>query len=315
MSNQNHNKIIKWLLEGDVSVQYQVYRDLLGTDKKSLREKISKEGWGKKFLSLRNSNGHWGAGFYQPKWISSHYTLVDLKYLNVSPANKIIKETISKIISENTGRDGGVNPSHHMANSDICVNGMFLNYASYFKTKEEKLKPVVDLLLDQQMGDGGFNCHSNRSGATHSSMHTTISVLEGILEYTNNKYSYRINELEKAATEAEEFLLLHKLFRSHRTGEVIKKQMLMLSFPSRWYYDILRCLEYFYRANIPYDERMKESLEIIQNKQRADGSWSIQSKHPGIVHFEMEPAGKPSRWNTLRAMRVLNFYNIDYIRL
>jgi hypothetical protein len=202
---------------------------------------------------------------------------------------------------------------------------MFLNYASYFETPEIELKSIVDFLLSQQMADGGFNCFSNFYGAKHSSLHTTISVLEGILEYSKNAYNYRLDELTKAQKESEEFILEHKLFKSHRTGEVIDKRFLMLSYPSRWRYDILRALDYFQSANFtlsgvevlsinqsinqPIDSRISDAINVVLSKRRPDGTWPLQAKHPGQSHFNMEETSKPSRWNTLRALRVLKWYN------
>ena len=129
--------------------------------------------------------------------------------------------------------------------SDVCVNGMFLNYAAYFGADEEALKSVVDFILSQHMPDGGFNCHSNRIGAVHSSLHTTLSVAEGILEYARNGYRYRLADLEKARRRSDEFMLVHKLYQSHRTGKTINPGMLRIPYPPRWYYDILRALDYF----------------------------------------------------------------------
>ncbi len=186
---------------------------------------------------------------------------------------------------------------------------MFLNYASYFGTKEDDLKSIVDFLLTEHMMDGGFNCNSNGVGAVHSSLHSTISVLEGILEYAKNGNRYRLEELQEAAVEARTFLLQHRLFRSDRTGKIIDQKMLMLSYPSRWRYDILRALDYFQFAGISYDPRMQDALEILGTKQRKDGKWPVQAKHPGQTHFDMEKTGGPSRWNTLRAMRVLKHFS------
>ena len=150
-------QFIDWLLEGDVSIQYQVWRDLLGVDKKKLQASISTEGWGQEYLSKRKSDGHWGDGFYQPKWISTHYTLLDLRNLNLSPTNDIVQETLELILQNNIADDGGIQlgPSTSQY-SDVCVNGMFLNYASYFKTPEIKMHSIIDCLLNEIMADGGF---------------------------------------------------------------------------------------------------------------------------------------------------------------
>jgi len=304
-------KIICWLLDGDVSVQYQVNRDLLNTELPALRKRISKEGWGAQFLSYRNKNGHWGRGFYQPKWISSHYTLLDLKNLGIDLDNEPIRKTIGLILRDRKGSDGGVNPGKTVKNSDVCVNGMFLNYACYFKIPVMSIESIIDFLISLQMGDGGFNCNLNQGGAVHSSLHSTISVLEGLHEYTVNGYRYRLTELTPIVEEAKEFILQHKLFRSDRTNQVIDKRMLMLSYPSRWRYDILRALDYFQSTGDEYDERMQDALDVLVKKRRKDGTWPVQAKHPGQIHFDMELSGKPSRWNTLRALRVLGKYSHD----
>ncbi|MFN7602586.1 MAG: hypothetical protein ACK5R0_14435 [Bacteroidota bacterium] len=305
-----NNEIISWLLEGDVSIQYQTHRDLLDTDKPNLRKKIESEGWGLQFLSYRQQNGHWGRGFYQPKWTSSHYTLLDLKNLNIPTNNKSIRETLNIIFENEKGADGGILPIGTIKKSDVCVNGMVLNYSSYFHTKEELLKSIVDFLLSEEMSDGGFNCQSNRKGAVHSSLHSTLSVLEGISEYERNGYSYRLNELKNAKLKSQEFILMHRLFRSDRTGDVINPNFLKLYYPSRWYYDILKALDYFRVSKVKYDKRMDDAINVILEKRTVDGQWKLASKHPGQTHFEMEKSGKPSRWNTLRVLRVLRHFNI-----
>jgi hypothetical protein len=305
----NEQQIIDWLLEGDISIQYQVYRDLLGVDRKDLQDRMANKGWGKHFLSRRNSNGHWGERFYQPKWISTHYTLLDLRNLNLSPNNKMVQKTIELVLDMGKSEDGGIplGPStyHH---SDICVNGMFLNYASYFNTPERKLCSIVDGILIEIMPDGGFNCQTTRSGAKHSSLHSTISVLEGLNEFQKSGYMYRNSDILEARESAENFIMLHRLFLSDRTGEIISKDFLKLTYPSRWKYDILRALDYFQYAKRNWDTRMEEALNALVQKRKNNGTWNMQAAHPGKVHFVMEKAGSPSRWNTLRALRILKHF-------
>lgn len=306
------DSLIKWLLDSDVSIQYQVYRDLLKIDRADLRERISEEGWGARFLSLRNENGHWGSGFYLPKWISSHYVLLDLKNLAISDQNKEIKITLDRILKDNKSPDGGISPVKSLSVSDVCVNGMFLNYSSYFGADEKDLRSIVDCLLSVQMSDGGFNCQSTRKGTFHSSLHTTLSVIEGISEYSINGYTYRIKELKKAEEESKEFILNHKLYKSDKTGSIIDKKMLMLSYPTRWRYDILRALDYFRSSGTPPDSRMQDAINILIAKRRSDMKWPVQARHNGLVYFDMEKTGTASRWNTLRALRVLNHFGINY---
>ncbi len=304
----DNEQIIRWLLEGDVAIQYQVYRDLLSTDREDLRNRIELEGWGAAFLSKRNPNGHWGEAFYQPKWTSSHYTLIDLRNLFISPNNQLIKESIKIILQNEKADDGGLLPIGKNQLTDLCINGMFLNYASYFKTNENDLKSVVDCILAQIMPDGGFNCRSNRFRTVHSSLHTTLSVLEGITEYERNGYTYRLKELIKAKKLAIEFILMHQLFLSDRTGEIINKDFLKLSYPRRWRYDILSTLDYFQYSGSKWDKRMQPAIDVILQKRKKDRTWNVQAKHPGQTHFDMEKAGKSSRWNTLRALRVLKHF-------
>ena len=309
----NSNKLINWLLEGDVSIQYQVHRDLLGDDKKNLQDRIAIEGWGKQFLSKRKIDGNWGIKFYQPKWTSTHYTLYDLRNLCIAPNNPLIHESIEIILENEKASDGGILAIGRNQLSDLCINGMFLNYASYFNASEKDLKSVVDSILSQIMPDGGFNCRSNRYNTVHSSLHTTLSVLEGITEYEINQYNYRLKELINAKKSAIEFILLHQLFISDRTGEIINKDFLKLTYPRRWRYNILSALDYFQHARIQWDDRMKPAIQVLLKKQNKDSTWNTQAKHPGQVHFEMEKAGKPSRWNTLRAMRVFKHFEIEQL--
>jgi hypothetical protein len=305
------DSVFNWLLEGDVAIQYQVHRDLLGNERPDLQKRISRVGWGAQLLAARNPDGYWSERYYQPKWISAHYTLLDLKNLNIEPGNLLIQQTLQRVFAEEKSEDGGINPANSIAQSDVCVNGMVLNFASYFRVEEENLKSVVDFLLSQHMPDGGFNCRLNRSGARHSSMHTTLSVLEGMLEYERNGYGYRLSEIKQAKAASEEFLLMHRLFLSDRTGKIIQDRFLRFPYPCRWYYDILRAMDYFRLSGLSYDPRMNETVKFIENKRTHEGKWKLAAPYPGKVHFAMEQVGKPGRWNTLRALRVLKYADIS----
>lgn len=303
-----HQQLIDWLLQGDVAIQYQTRRDLLDDEQPKLRARITTEGWGKRYLEGRNEAGIWGRGFYQPKWTSSHYTLLDLKSLGIAPDQPGIRSIIGKFAAEMKAADGGIYPIGRPGVSDVCVNGMFLNYASYFGLGEDHLRSIVDFLLDQRMDDGGFNCQKNRTGARHSSLHSTLSVLEGIMEYHRSGYTYRVKDFLNAATTSREFILIHRLFRSDRTGQIIHRDLLRLPYPPRWKYNILRALDCFQAAKTPWDDRMGDAIAFLKSKRRRDGRWPLQSSHPGAVHFLMEEPGKPSRWNTMMALRVLRAY-------
>ncbi|MFT6658451.1 hypothetical protein [Maritalea sp.] len=307
-----NSEIIDWLMAGDVAVQYQTRRDLLGENRFDLRDRIASQGWGKQFLDARNPDGSWGRAFYQMKWTSSHYTLLDLRNLEIAPDILEIRAEISMIIAnEKSPTDGGIGPFGLKGNSDVCVNGMFLHYASYFDLPEKDLKSILDFLLAQHMGDGGFNCRSNRAKPHHSSLHSTCSVLEGFLTYLNAGYTYRADEVRSQMRDAEDFLLLHQLFISDRTGLLIEKGFLKLSYPYRWRYSILRGLDYFRAANRTWDDRLQPATEVLKKKRRADGRWNVQAKHPGQTHFDMERAGQPSRWVTLFALRVFKHFGVE----
>lgn len=302
-------KIIDWLLRGDVSIQYQTWRDLLDNDKIELRERIANEGWGLKYLTKRNPDGHWGYKFYQPKWTSTHYTLLDLRNLNLPSDNKIVYDTLEMVLKNNMAHDGGIRLGPSTAEfSDVCVNGMFLNYASYFKVDEKKLHSVVDIILHELMTDGGFNCMRIRGGAQHSSLHSTISVLEGLTEFLKAEYTYRKDKIQDAIESAIEFILIHQLFLSDKTGLIINKNFLKLTYPCRWKYDILRAIDFFQYAGIAWDDRMEAALNIIKKKRNDTGTWNAYTPHAGNVHFHMEKAAGPGRWNTLRVLRVLKKY-------
>lgn len=187
------------------------------------------------------------------------------------------------------------------------MTGMFLSILCHFQIKDNRIDKMVEHLIDQQMSDGGWNCESY-NGATHSSFHSTISVLEGLWEYEkigNSKDKKLIKEIQFTGIE---FLLRHNLFRSNRTGKVVDNRMLRFSFPPRWKYDIMRGLDYTQEKELPKDERFKDAIEVLKSKRTKDGFWKLQNKHPGRVFFDMEKVGEPSRWNTLRAIRILKWW-------
>ncbi|MBC8401605.1 MAG: hypothetical protein H8E14_08970 [Candidatus Marinimicrobia bacterium] len=299
--------VIDWLLAGDVAIRYQVHRDVLHSDPSTigaLQQRIATEGWGARYLAMQNANGHWGRGYYQPKWTSTHYTLQDLKNFGLPADNPQATAAVGRLLEECLAEDGGINYSRTLPNSDVCLGGMVLDFGAWFQPDHPTLDSIINFLLNTQMTDGGWNCQ-HLQDATHSSLHTTLSVLEGFLEYCHSGGIHQLDRITDAEYEGIEFILKHKLYQSHRTGRTIKPQFLLLSYPCRWHYDILRALDYFQKARISYDSRMQSALDILLKKRRKDGTWPVQNKHPGQIHFELEKTGGPSRWNTLRALRVL----------
>jgi hypothetical protein len=184
---------------------------------------------------------------------------------------------------------------------------MVLSILSYFEYDDPRLVTIVAHLLDQQMPDGGWNCR-RAGGATHASVNTTISVLEGLRFYDLHR-GPKLQAVRAAQRRAEEFLLVHRLFRSHRTGKIMKPAFVRFAFPPRWHYDILRALDYFQAVEAPRDPRLSDAIDIVRNTRRDDGCWPLQHAYKGKTYFELERVGAPSRWNTLRALRVLKWWD------
>jgi hypothetical protein len=229
--------------------------------------------------------------------------------LGLSPDSRQARKACKLLLEGGLQRDGGINYgtwAKWTRRSETCVTGMVLSVLSYFEYDDARLDTLAGHLLEQQMPDGGWNCQ-RPGGATHASVHTTISVLEGLQHY--ERHSGRdLRAVRAAQSRGREFLLMHRLFRSHRTGEIIKPAFTRFSFPPRWHYDILRALEHFQAANAPRDQRLDEAIDIVRRRRRNDGLWPLQNRYPGKTYFEMERLGAASRWNTLRALRVLKWW-------
>ncbi len=304
-------EIIPWLLEGDPSIRWQVQRDLLDRSPRTYeaeRRKIAQEGWGARLLALQDPDGRWGGGLYGPKWISTTYTMLTLRLLGLPPNNPQAKRACKIFLDQGFYTDGGINFfSYSLKYSETCVTSMILALLTYFRSPDEQIHEVASYVVGQQMPDGGWNCESYK-GATHSSFHTTLSALEGLYEY-QCAYPEQKKCISQVRERGHEFLLAHRLYKSHRTGQVFDAKMTSMPFPPRWRYDFIRALDYFQACDAPRDERMSDAIELLQRKQKADGRWLMNSGMSGRKYFDLEEAGKPSRWNTLRAMRVLRWWN------
>ena len=301
-------QVINWLLRGDPSVQYQVKRDLTGAlpeELHDLQETIPHKGWCKRLLSYQDKNGLWGGGIYSPKWISTHYTLMLLMRLCLPKQNAQAKKGCKVLLNNGFYDDGGINHFVSLKYGEACVTAMTLALLCYFNIEDERVHALTNFLLGQQMDDGGWNCERPK-GAVHSSFHTTISVLEGLLMYKGS-YSHKSTEIQKAQKAAHEFLLAHHLFRSDKTGQIVDQKMTRFSFPPRWKYDIMRALDYFREADAPHDPRFCDAITILRKKEK-EGKWPLQQKHAGLFFFELEKPGKASRINTLRALRILKWW-------
>ncbi len=305
---------IDWLLDGDPAIVWQVRRDLLAAAERTVereRRRVAREGWGARLLARQRADGRWAAGrssddgLYHPKWISTTYTMLLLRDLGLPATERRARKACAHLLDRGIQRDGGVIYDWH-GPSETCVTGMVLSILAYFEHDDDRVHALADHLLRQQMPDGGWNCRRAR-GATHSSVHTTISVLEGLRLYELDR-PRRVRQVRAAQRRGREFLLVHRLFRSHRTGEVIRPVFLRFAFPPRWHYDVLRALDHFQAVGAARDERLADAMEVVRRARQDDGRWLLDHSHRGQVYFEMEPVGRPSRWNTLRALRVLKWW-------
>ena len=299
------NDVISWLLEGDVSAQYLTHKLLLGSDStilEQLQNRIETEGFGAEFLFHQNPDGHWGIYYYQPKWTSTHYTLLDLKNLGISPMSEPCQEMVLRMLDQCQNPNGGMNLSKIIDHpGDTCLDGMVLNYACYFCPDEPRIVKLVEHLLEVQKRDGGFtwDLHSEKGEP-----HTTICVLEGLGQFRASVPGHGLSRLQSAEENAMAFLLFNRLFMDNPD-----KRFRKLSFPYRYRYDLLRVLEYFTSQQIPYDPRIQPALDWLQAKRNKDGLWYLENQHKGNVHFQMEEVGKPSRFVTLKALSILKHFD------
>jgi len=306
-----NSEILSWLLEGDPSIRWQVQKDLLhfpSTKYETERKKVTREGWGKCLLDLQDSDGRWGGGMYGPKFISTTYTMLTLRLIGLPANNPQAKRACTLFLDEGFYTDGGINLfSYAWKYSETCVTSMILSLLAYFRYPDERIHDIASFVVNQQMPDGGWNCESPK-GATHSSFHTTIAALEGLYEY-ECLFPEKKQRIRQVRARGHEFLFAHSLYKSHRTGKVFDLKMTTMPFPPRWRYDFLRALDYFQACNAKKDERMKDAIELLKSKQKSDGCWVMNTGMSGRKFFDMEKAGQSSRWNTLRALRVLQWWD------
>jgi len=298
---------LDWLLDTDPAIRWQVMRDLTDEPAGAVaaeRSRVARQGWGARLLDLQTEDGNWGGGVYSPKWISTTYTLLLLRHLGIDPGDDRVRAGIDRV------RDRvEMSGPYFEYSTETCITGMVLALGSYF-LEEAAETPQPEHLLARQREDGGWNCQVS---SDRSSFHTTISVLEGLLEY--EKAVGGVAAVAEARQRAHEYLMKRRLMYRLSDGELVNERWLLMSFPPHWHYDVLRALDYLADAGVEPDPRCDEAVEVIASKQLKDGTWPLQNRHAGKEHFAMEEgSGKPSRWNTLRAMRVLDWYGLAEIR-
>src|SRR6202789_2849412 len=305
---------LRWLLDSDPAIRWQVMRDLTGGTPEAIaaeRSRVATEGWGAQLLASQSPAGDWGGG--PPGWrddlpkedrglLITLYSLVALMDLGLDPASKEARKMIDRVDKRLVFKRLNNRPFLH-GETEPCINGRILAIGSYFKEPNDAL---ANQLLREQLEDGGWNCEAPKS--RRSSFHTTICVLEGLLEYERARG--KSAAVTKARKKAENYLLDRHMFRSLRTGEVIDKRWLRFSYPTHWHYDVLRGLDYLRNAGIKPDSRVDEAIEVVIARRHQNGRWPLNLLHPEYIPLEMETEiGRASRWNTLRALRVLRWYN------
>jgi hypothetical protein len=244
-----------------------------------------------------------------PAWTSTTWSLVLLRAFGLDPGSAAARHAVA-LVRENIRWEHDTEP-FFAGEAEPCINGRTVALGAYFGVD---VAPVAERLLGEQMADGGWNCEQD-NGSTRGSFHTTIEVLEGLLEY--ERAAGTAPGVTKARLRGQEYLLKRRMFRRLSTGQPIGQDRktngpaawTQFSYPTFWHYDVLRGLDYLRAAGATPDGRVVEAIELIRSKRDADGRWPLENPHPGELHFAIDDgAGKPSRWNTLRAMRVLRWY-------
>lgn len=299
--------VMRWLLDSDPSIRWQVMRDLGGEANDAVaaeRSRIASEGWGAKLLDRQRPDGKWGDGTSEPQWASTLHTLLLLRVMGLDPGSARTRAIVRVIRDRVTwGPEFGDSPFFE-GEVEPCINGGTLALGSYFGESSDRL---VDRLLGEQLKDGGWNCEAER-GSVRSSFHTTICVLEGLLEYEKAKGANAA--VTNARARAHEYLLERRMFRRLSTGKVIDPSWTRFCFPTTWHYDVLRGLDYLRGAGVERDERVAEAIGLVLKRQHQNGRWPLHKPHADPIHLDMEGGqGKPSRWNTLRALRVLSWWS------
>jgi hypothetical protein len=307
--------VIRWLLDSDPSIRWQVMRDLTDAPAHDVaveRARVATEGWGARLLALQGADGRWGGAAWNRGWNSTMHVLWLLRHLGLDPASAEARRAVS-LVREVTW--GGSGPQECDGNFffagevEPCINGQVATAGAYFG---QDVRGIVDRLLGEQLADGGWNCEAP-DGSTRSSFNTTICVLEALLEH--ERATGGSPKVTEARLRGQEYLLERRLFRRRSTGEVIERDRkgdaawTRFAFPTWWHYDVLRGLEYLHSAGVTPDERVAEAIELVASKCDVDGRWPLETRYPGVMPVEIgEGEGQPSRWNTLRALRVLEWY-------
>ncbi len=315
------SSVIDWLLDSDPSIRWQVMRDLLDAPESNWtaeRAKVETEGWGARLLSYQDADGQWAGGAFFPSgferrewlergqpWTATTFSLSQLREFGLDPASNRARRTV-ELIGTNSRWDEGGQP-YWEGEVEECINGRTVADGAYFGVD---VSSIVDRLVGERLDDGGWNCE-RINGSVRSSFATTINVLEGLLEY--ERATGGTPASHQARRSGEEFLLKRNLFRRLSTGEPADERFLRFLHPNRWRYDVLRAADYFrfsaIRTGADRDARLGDAIDHIRSRRLPDGTWPLDESPRGRVWFEVDDGpGKSSRWVTLRAMRVLRWW-------
>ncbi|MEL4319973.1 hypothetical protein WJX64_13230 [Leifsonia sp. YIM 134122] len=313
--------VTDWLLDSDPAIRWQVLRDLTDEPPEAAeaeRAKVTTEGWGAALLALQDDKGYWGGDEYGEDRKSVHWTLQSLRRFGIDPDAPSVASAV-KLVHDNVVWHYWDDLPYFSGEVEPCINGGVLASAAYFGALGEGSDRIIARLLAEQLEDGGWNCEAPES--TKASFDTTLCVLEGLAEY--ERAASQVNTSEEtdadrvvltAVTTArhrgEEYLLEHNLFRRLSTGEIVQPRYGNLSFPPYWFYDILRALDYFRSTGQVADPRVEDAIDKLIAQRQDDGRWLAGKPWPGEVYFALDaPEDEPSRWNTLRALRVLRWWD------
>jgi hypothetical protein len=307
---------IAWLMEGDAAIRWQTQCDLLNAPPEQWQAeqaRTAETGWGAQLLAQQEVDGRWGGGLYAPKWTSTTYTLLLLRSIGLPRHHAAAQRGAALVVDGLLGEQYDDKFRQKLAECDRCIVGMILSLAVYFQIEDERVDAIIENVLAERMPDGGWNCRKHRRPVPHhSSFNTTLNVLDGVRDALDLRPvghgEQLCSDLLRAEQSALELLAQHKLFRSDKSGRVINPKFLQLSFPPYWHYDVLRALSYLARVDAPRDPRLQEAIELLRQKQLPNGTWPVQNRYTGKVFFTMERIDGPSRWNTLRALRILRWW-------